>query len=426
MMKPAAHLSANALLATGFLIAVAGCNHGTPTSASTGDRDNSQHSAVPIRTSTVRLGTFADVATAYGTVSGGANSQASLAFPEAGRIATVVVTIGERVRAGQVLARLDTRPFETDLAGAAAAVSAADANERRTRLGARPQQVAQTDAQIQQARTQLTVAQAQLKRQQELLGLGISSQSDVDTARSAVATAQSQLHVLQDQRVTQTHPWQPDIDAARAGVAQAQAALGSAQQKLALARIAAPFSGIVVARLHNDGESVDANVPVIQIANDSAPAVFSAQFSPADAARVHVGESAIVTPQGMSGESVKGRVVAINPAQGEARTVPVLIRLTATLPSFGPGAYGQAAVTIGSRRGLIVPKAAVVSDASTGSVQLFRREGERYTPVPVTLVATVGQSAVVSAPGLRQGMVVAAEGAAQLATPQQGAKADKD
>jgi HlyD family secretion protein len=425
-MRSAAHVSAAVLLASGFLVAVSGCNHSTPTSASAGDGDKSEHSAIPIRTATVRLGTLADVATAYGTVSGGANSQASLAFPEGGRIASVAVTVGERVRAGQVLASLDTRPFEADVAGAAAAVRAADANERRAALGARPQQVAQTDAQIQQGQTQLSVAQAQLKRQQQLLGLGIASQSDVDAARSAVATAQSQLTVLQEQRVTQIRPWQPDVDAARAGVAQAQAALGGAQQKLSFAKIVAPFSGIVVARLHNDGESVEANVPVIQIANNSAPAVFSAQFAPADAARIRVGASAIVSPQGMSGESLMGRVVAINPAQGDARTVPVLIRLSANLPSFGPGAYGQAAVTVGARRGLIVPKAAVVSDAATGSVQVFRRDGERYTPIPVTLVATVGQRAIVSAPQLRQGMVVAGEGAAQLATPQQGPKADKN
>jgi multidrug resistance efflux pump len=426
MMRSVGHRSATALLASGILVAVASCNHGAPTSGSTDNGDNSERPGIPIRTATVRMGEFADVATAYGTVSGGANSQASLAFPEGGRIASVDGTIGERVRAGQVLARLDTRPFEADVAGAAAALRAADANERRTALGARPQQVAQTDAQIQQARTQLSVTQAQRQRQQELLGLGIASQSDVDAARSAVATARSQLSVLRDQRVTQTHPWQPDVDAARAGVAQAQAALRSAQQKLALAKIAAPFSGVVVARFHNDGESVEANAPVIQIANEGAPAVFSAQFSPAEAARVHIGESAIVRPQGISGVSIKGRVVAINPAQGDARTVPVLIRLTANLPSFGPGAYGQAAVTVGARRGLIVPKESVVSDAATGSVQVFRRDGERYIPVPVTVVATVGQRAIVWAPQLRGGMVVAAEGAAQLATPQQGPKADKN
>jgi hypothetical protein len=104
----------------------------------------------------------------------------------------------------------------------------------------------------------------------------------------------------------------------------------------------------------------------------------------------------------------------------------VLIRLSGHLPSFGPGAYGQTSVAIGTRRGRIVPSAAVVSDAATGSVQIFRRDGQRYTPIPVTLVATVGQRAMISAPGLQPGMVVAGEGAAQLVTPRQVPKSDKD
>jgi HlyD family secretion protein len=415
--------SACPLLAAAFCVVLSACSHGTSTSPASED---SEHSAVPVRPVTVRSGVLPDIATGYGTVSGGPNSQASLAFPEGGRIASVDVTVGQRVGAGQVLARLDTRPFQTDVEGAAAAVAAATANERRTALGARPQQVAQTDAQIQQARTQLSVAQAQLHRQQELLGLGIASQADVDAAKSTLAAAQSQITVLRNQRITQLHPWQPDVAAAKAGVAQAQAALGSAQQKLALAAIVAPFSGVVVARLHNDGESVDANTPIIQIANDSAPEIFSAQFAPEDAVRIHVGAAANVVPQGVPDVAVAGRVVAVNPAQGDSHTIPVLIRLAAKPLSFGPGAYGRAVVTVGMRRGLIVPKDAIVSDAATGSVQVFRRDGERYTPVPVTLLATVGERALVATPQLRAGMIVAGEGAAQLATPQQGPKADND
>jgi multidrug resistance efflux pump len=387
--------------------------------------EKAERSAVPVRTATVRLGTIPEIVTAYGTVSGGANSQASLAFPESGRIASIDVTVGERVQARQVLARLDTRAFEADVAQAAANLRAAQANARRTTLGARPQQVAQTGAQIEQARTQLAIAQAQLERQQKLLALGIAARADVDAAKGAVATARSQLRVLQEQRATQLHPWQPDAEAASAGVAQAQAALAGAQQKIALARIVAPFSGVVIARLHNDGESVEAAAPVVQIANDRAP-VFTAQFAPLDAARIHRGELATVRPQGVSGASATGRVVAINPAQGDAHSVPVLIRLAAASSAFGPGAYGEASVRVGTRRGLVVPTAAVVADAATGSVQIFRREGEHYTPVPVTIVATVGQRTIVSGPGLRPGTAVAGEGAAELATPQQAPKADND
>jgi hypothetical protein len=165
--------------------------------------------------------------------------------------------------------------------------------------------------------------------------------------------------------------------------------------------------------------------PVVQIANDGTP-IFTAQFSPADAAQIHVRDLASVQAQSIPGETSAGRVVAINPAQGDGRSVPVLIRLAKPLPAFGPRAYGQASVQVGVQRGLIVPTAAIVSDAATGNVQIFRREGESYTPIPVTVLATVGQRAIVVAPGLRPGMVVAAQGAAELVVPQQPVKADND
>jgi multidrug resistance efflux pump len=433
---------ASRVLAVGLVALLVACNRGphasgnaTPApiapspdataSASSGGDEKGATSAVPVETATVRRGTIPEIVTAYGTVSGGANSQASLAFPESGRIVSVDVTVGERVRTGQVLAELDARPFEADVAQAAAALRAAQANVERTKLGVRPQQVAQTNAQLDQARTQLALAQAQLQREQKLLALGIASQADVDAATAALATAQSQMKVLQEQRISQLHPWQPDVDAANAGAAQAQAALAGAQQKLALARIVAPFSGVVIARLHNDGESVDASTPVLQIASDGPP-IFTAQFAPNDAARLHLADVASVQPQGVSGEVAAGRVIAINSAQGDARTVGVLIRLATRVPAFGPGAYGQASVRVGSKHGLIVPTASIVADAATGAVQVFRRDGDRYTPVPVTVIATEGQRAIVTGPGLRSGSVVAGRGAAELLTPQQPAQADKD
>lgn len=456
-MRAPTHVAVSATLAIGLTAVLVGCSRGTPSSTSapttgaTSDEKVKPHGAkaasepgenkarsdspdgkekteipaVPVQIATVRLGTIPKLVTAYGTVSGGANSQASLAFPEGGRIASIDVTVGERVQAGQVLARLDTRTFEAEAAQFGASLRAAEANAQRTSLGARPQQVAQTNAQIEQARTQVALAKAQLERQQKLLSLGIASQADVDAAKGSVATSQSQLKVLQEQRATQIHPWQPDVQAANAGVAQARAALAGSQQKIALAHLISPFSGVVVARLHSDGESVDANSPVVQIANERAP-IFTAQFAPADAVQLHPGDVASVQPQGVPGEVSAGRVLAINLAQNDARSVPVLIRLARRLPAFGPGAYGQASVQVGTRHGLVLPTAAIVSDAATGSVQVFRRDGEHYTPVPVTVVATVGQRTIVSAPGLRPGTIVAGDGAAELAVPQQPPKSDKD
>lgn len=382
-------------------------------------------SNIPVQIGVARFTAVPTTISAFGTVSGGANSQVSLAFPEAGRISRIYVSVGSHVEAGQVLAQLDTRPFAADAAQAAAALQVAQANYTKTAAGARPQQVAQTNAQISAAQTQLSLARAQLSRQEQLLKLGIASKVDVDSARNGVSTAQSSLQVLQQQQSAQVNPYQPDVSASRAGVAQAQAALAAAQQRVAFASLIASVTGTVVGRLHNEGESVDPTTPVIQIANGESQ-VFTAQFSPEDAQKVHRGDLATITAQGTN-DSVTGHVIAINVSQTtDARTVAVLIRLDHQSPALGPGAYGNASIRVGSHRGLVVPTVSIVSDPTTGSSQVFRKDGDRFTPVPVTVHQRFGSLTWVDSPNLHNGDRVATQGAYELIAPPRSGQKDPD
>lgn len=363
----------------------------------------------PVQTALVRYQSVPLTVTGYGSVQGGANSKAALAFAELGRIAHVDVIVGDRVATGQTLAQLDSTAFAAAVAQASAQLASARANYDRA--------IAQTRG----SSTQLAVAQAQLRREKELLQLGIASQSEVDAAKAAVASAQAQLGV-QGAGGTQAAP---DLEAARAGIQQAQAALAAAQQNIAYTTLTAPFSGVVTARLHNDGESVDPTTPVIEIAKDT-NVVFTGQFAPADAERIHVGEGATVETQN-GGSSAEGSVVAINPNQNsESRQVDVLIRLGSGGIAFGPGAYGTASVRVGAHRGLVVPKDAIVSDPTTGSQQVFRRNGDRFSPVPVNVKQTFGELTWIETDELHPGDRVAARGAFELSGSSHKAQPDPD
>ncbi len=424
-----------AALLPSIVLAMASCGHDKDRGAS-GDPDKvggAQPAAqsadtghVPVKTTLVRMGTVPVVVTAFGSVSGGANSQASLAFPEAGRISSVEVTVGEPVSKGQILAQLDTGPFEADAAQARAALAASQAAYDKTLGGASPQQQVQTSAQIQAAQMQMGVAQAQLSREQQLSTLGLASRADVDAAKGNVANARSQLEVLQQQRSLQHHPWSPDVAAASAGVQQAEATLSAAQQKLAYSALTAPFSGTIIARLHNEGETVDPSLPVIQIAGNDKP-VFTAQFSPGDVQHIHVGDVAALQAQGVKG-TVQGHVMAINPSQStDAHTIPVIIGINATNVEFGPGAYGSATIRVGSLKGLVVPSSAIVKDPTTGSTQAFRKQGRGYAPVPVSIRAETNTIVLVETPGLHAGDRIVFRGAYELAVPGAAqAKTDPD
>lgn len=377
-----------------------------------------------IRDAIVRETTIERSVSAYGSIAGGSNEQASLAFAVSGRIDHVLVAVGDRVAAGEVLARLDPVPLQSEVDQAKANVQVARANLDKTRSASRPQAVIATNAQLAQARTQLALADAALERQRRLVDLGISAQTDLEAAKAAYASAQAQLEVYRQQLSTQEHPWQPDVDVARATVAQSEASLSAARHSVALTALTAPFAGTVVARLHSDGESVDSTTPVVTIASDRPP-TFTAQFSPEDAAAIHVGETATVSMQG-SNSRARGVVVARSMAQSASRTVPILIRLSTPSSDFGLGAYGSARIVIGVRHGLVVPLVSVVSDATTGATQVFRKNGESYVPVPVDVVDRENGRALIVGFGLRDGQTVASDGADELVVPQQAPKKDSD
>ncbi len=377
-----------------------------------------------VRTASIVATTIERTVSAYGSVVGGDNEQASLAFAIPGQIARISASIGDHVSAGDALAQLDRQPLLAEVSAAESNVAAAQANLEKIRLAARPQQINATNAQLVQTRSQLAIAQAQLERQHRLVALGVAPKTDLESAKAQLASAQEQLAVLGQQLASQQQPWKPDVDAGRATVGQAQAALSAARQRLGRTVLTAPFSGTVIARFHNDGETVDTTNPVIQIAGDR-PATFTANFPPADAVKIGDGALATVTLQG-STASARGHVVARNLAQSTSRTVPVLIRLTTARRDFGPGAYGSARIVVGHRFGLVVPTVSVVSDAATGVTQIFRKDGERFTPVPVDVIDREGGRALIVGFGLREGQAVATEGADELLSPVQAPKKDSD
>lgn len=326
--------------------------------------------------------------------------------------------------AGSALARLDPGPLEAEVLQSEAGLAAAQASFTKVAGGSRPQQLAQTDAQIAAADTQLSVAKAKLGRQEQLLRLGIAAQTDVDSAQADVAAAAAALRVLEQQQSAQRTPWAPDLAVARAGVVQAEAQLSAARQKLETSVLRAPFDGVVTARLYQQGESVDPASPVIGLL-PSGSAVFTAQFTPADAQRVHPGDTAEASVGGEA--TTSGNVIAINPAHSvDSRTVPVLIDLTKSGIALGPGAFGKASVRVGSRQGMYVPSAAIVADPTTGVTQVFRKAGDRFEPVQVRIAVEASGRTWLTAGNLHLGDAVVTQGAYALLAPPAGSSSDAD
>jgi multidrug resistance efflux pump len=259
-----------------------------------------------------------------------------------GRIQTLSVDEGDDVRAGQLIATIQS----DDLAAARNAAAATAAGQNYTLQEARDterqvgggtsSQVANAQAQLLAAQAALSQAQAQYAHQQAdtsravaLADQGIVSQQSkdenvtslnaaqaaVDSARENVAAAQASLKVAKANTI-QAQADAKAVDATRSQMRNAQALLNQAQVQLGYAQILAPISGKVNVRAARQGEVVAAGTPIVTITDLTQTWVY-APLPETEADSVRLGDTLrIVMP---SGATIHGKVIAKS-AEGDFAT----------------------------------------------------------------------------------------------------------
>ena len=235
-----------------------------------------------------------------------AQRKAAIASKATGRLEWLGVTEGSRVKAGDVIARLDNRDV-------VAQAHSAEANVRAARAA-----LAQTQAEEWEAATAL-------KRNQDLLSKGFVSQSVVDTAKARA-------------------------DRALAGVANARAAIGVAEANARNAQVAvdytqirAPFDGVIVSKSANVGDMVtpfssaaDSKGAVVSMADMSTLEV-EADVSEASLAKIKVGQPCEITLDALPDARFRGRVSRMVPTVDRAKaTVMTKVQFDAIDPRILP------------------------------------------------------------------------------------------
>lgn len=202
---------------------------------------------------TVKRGPLVRTVTETGTIASAL--QVEVKSKVAGRITALLVDEGDRVRAGQLLARVDPTEVQRQLnqvaaeleaararlrqsevvaaeqrentrlaiGQAAARLAAAQANLRQLESGSRPEEIARAEAQVARAESEVAEARAALARTLELEEAHATARED---AEAALAAARAQLQRLEAGARPQ------EIAQARANVAQAQAAAEEAARIL--------------------------------------------------------------------------------------------------------------------------------------------------------------------------------------------------
>ena len=237
--------------------------------------------------------------------------QIELPFNDSERIAEVLVDEGATVKAGQVLARLDTGRLLPRVAQAEARAAAQREILKKLRNGARPEEVAQARAALAAAQAEALNATSQLQRlrsiSDESKGRAISPQ-DLEAATAAARMSEAQAESSRKAlELTLAGPRQEEIDQAKAQLDAAEAELALLQRQLADAELVAPTDGVIRNRLMEPGELATPQRPVFAIAITT-PKWVRAYLSEAELSRIALGAPARITMDSAPNDPLEGKV----------------------------------------------------------------------------------------------------------------------
>lgn len=328
---------------------------------------------------TVRRGDLHQVVAARGRLQ--PRAEIAVAAKLIGRVTSVFVREGERVKAGQLVALLDDAELRATLAQTDARVAGAMARLMDLTAGARPQEIAAARAQVNEFDAVLAEADAALQRFTELSRVGLISASQFDDAqrRRSVAEAQHRSAV-ERLAILEAGPREDQRRAAQAELSHAESERMLARAELENARVTAPASGVVLRRYMEPGEVIvlQRPQPILTIADDTRVFV-RAEVDEVDVPRLRIGQTTRVTAAGFSQEFI-GRVAEIGRTAGrkviasddpseiqDTRVVEVGIEMPKGIAwTFGTTAEVEIEV-VDQSDALVVPRAAVESEGNGDS-----------------------------------------------------------
>ena len=249
----------------------------------------------------------------------------------AGELQQLQLREGDPVRAGEVIARVDS-------------------TESQARL-------AQAQQQADAARAQQDIQQRQYDNNRALANQGFIS-------ATALESSQSQLQ------------------AAQANYQAARSAADVLRKNLSDTVLRSPIQGQVARKWVSNGEKVGPDASVLEVV-DLRELELQAQIPAADSLQLRLGQTAQLQVDG-SGQTISAQVVRINPqADANSRSVTVYLRIAppaapagAATPALRQGLYLQGQLATGQVQTLAVPLAAVRTDKPEPYVQLLSPQGE--------------------------------------------------
>ena len=263
----------------------------------------------------------------------------NLGFERGGELVQVMANEGDRVRAGDPVARLDVRNLATQRLQVEAQTAQAQARLSELENGARPENIAEAEAEVRDLEQQLILQEVQRERREYLYEQGAIALEQLDEFTYGANSLQAQLdrarsrlqELLNGTRVEQ-------LDAQRAAVKQLQAQLQDIDVNLAKSTITAPFDSIVAQRRVDEGTVINTGQTVVELVEAVAP---EARIG-VPAAVVNQLQIGSVQTIRVNNQSYTAEVDAILPTvDTTTRTQTIVLKLSSATGEIEPGQTAQ-------------------------------------------------------------------------------------
>ncbi len=287
--------------------------------------------AVPVNVAAVEKGEFVQVTTLYGKLSAG--KEVSLAPKVSGKVASVLVKVGDKVKAGQVVIQLD----DSD---ARAQVEQYEASLAVARAGQLEASVVEEEA------------RKNLERMEELYAHGAISEQELESARNAYKRASS--------------------GRSEALVRQAEASLNYWRNQLENMKITTSIKGLVASLEAEPGEMLGPNLPVATVV-DLDTVVAECSVPEGLINEVHKGDLVKVRVPSIN-KSFEGKVTSVAPAADlQSKSFPVEVEIENPQHLLKAGMFAEIEFVAGKKEDVLkVPKEAVVNKGDIKVVYLVK------------------------------------------------------
>jgi multidrug efflux pump subunit AcrA (membrane-fusion protein) len=366
---------------------------------------------VSVKVAKAEKGAIAAEVVAVGTI--WPREKADVSAKVSAQIKKMTLLKNKYVRAGEVIAVLESRDLQAQRAEAVAALNQARAEERSVVTGTIPKTDAEDQKALMDARAKVNNARATYERRRTLYENGGISKKDLEASQLDLTTAEDELRLQQQTVTLRARSLNPNDRAlAAAKVAEAQQHLATLDAQLSYATIRSPISGIVTDQYQYEGEFASPGGKLVTIA-DTTSVIVKAPFSDTVVSQMKVGDSVSVIPTDTSAEEMKGQVTLLSRSSDPTnRTVEVWVTLANGNGQLRANGAAQVKVFANSKSdAIVVPVSAVTLEASNadeGTVMIVDAQNVAHEKKVTVGIRTKDKIEIVE--GLQGGETVVIEG----------------